>query len=84
VVAVVAAAVRRLRQRSFVPLSRSLQRLVRDDSGQDVVEYALLTAFLGLAALTAWSTIRDTLGLSYAGTTTGVQGLWDAPPPSGS
>jgi len=61
-----------------------LLRIARDDSGQDVVEYALLTAFFGLAALAAWTSIRDALGLSYGSTTTGVQGLWDPPPPSGS
>ena len=60
-----------------------LRRIARDDSGQDVVEYALLTAFYGLAALAAWTTIRDALGVSYSRTTTGVQGLWDPPPPSG-
>ena len=38
---------------------------VRDDSGQDVVEYALLTAFFGLAALAAWTSMRDALGVSY-------------------
>lgn len=58
--------------------------IVRDDRGQDVVEYALLTAFFGLAALAAWTSIRDALGLGYTRTTTGVQGLWDPPPPSGS
>jgi Flp pilus assembly pilin Flp len=78
------APVNKPRPKSFVSILRSLQRLVRDDAGQDVVEYALLTAFLGLAALTAWSTIRDALGLSYAGTTTDVRGLWDTPAPSGS
>ena len=65
-----------------------LLRIARDDSGQDVVEYALLTAF-GLAALAAsWVTIRDALGVSYGSTTSGVEELWGntpAPtPPSGS
>ena len=59
-------------------------RLVHDDSGQDVVEYTLLTAFFGLCALAAWTSLRDALGLSYAGTTSGVQAIWDPPPPSGS
>ncbi len=35
-----------------------LRRIARDDSGQDVVEYALLTAFFGLAALAAWTSIQ--------------------------
>jgi Flp pilus assembly pilin Flp len=61
-----------------------LLRIAVDDSGQDVVEYALLTAFFGLAALAAWTSMRDALGSSYSGTTSGVQGLWDPPPPGGS
>jgi Flp pilus assembly pilin Flp len=61
-----------------------LRRLVWDESGQDVVEYALLTAFFGLCALAAWTGIRDAVGLNYTGTTTGLSGLWDPPPPSGS
>lgn len=59
-------------------------RLANEDSGQDVVEYALLTAFFGLVALAAWTSVRDALAVSYGGTTSGVQGLWDPPPPSGS
>jgi Flp pilus assembly pilin Flp len=65
-------------------VSTWLRRIARDDSGQDVVEYALLTAFFGLAALAAWTSIRDAIGMSYGSTTSGVQGLWDPPPPSGS
>jgi Flp pilus assembly pilin Flp len=61
-----------------------LPRLARDDSGQDVVEYALLTAFFGVAALAAWTSIRDALGVGYGSTTAGVQGLWDPPPPIAS
>jgi Flp pilus assembly pilin Flp len=59
-------------------------QLIRDEHGQDIVEYALLTAFFGLCAVLAWTNIREALGASYGGTTTGMQGLWDAPPPSGS
>jgi Flp pilus assembly pilin Flp len=65
-------------------VSTWLLRIAREDSGQDVVEYALLTAFFGLAALAAWTSIRDALGVNYGSTTSGVQGLWDPPPPSGS
>jgi len=63
---------------------RRLLQLLRDDEGQDLIEYALLTAFFALSAVAAWETIRDAVGLTYTGATTGVQGLWDPPPPSGS
>lgn len=66
------------------PIGSLVARLVRDDEGQDLVEYALLTAFIGLCAVAVWSGIRDAVGLNYSGATTGVQGLWDPPPPSGS
>jgi Flp pilus assembly pilin Flp len=65
-------------------LTAMLRALARDESGQDIVEYALLTAFFGLAALAAWTSIRDALGVNYGATTTGVQAIWDPPPPSGS
>lgn len=62
----------------------SLRLFLHDDRGQDLVEYTLLTAFFGLCAMAAWAGIRDAVGLNYSGASTGVQGLWDAPPPSGS
>jgi hypothetical protein len=65
-------------------LTAFLGRLAAEDGGQDVVEYALLTAFFGLCALAAWTSVRDGLALSYGSTTAGVQGLWEPPPPSGS
>ena len=64
--------------------SQVIRQLLREDHGQDIVEYALLTAFFGLCALLAWTNIREALGVTYGGTTAGVQGLWDPPPPSGS
>jgi Flp pilus assembly pilin Flp len=65
-------------------VSPGLKRLLSEDAGQDIVEYALLMAFFALCAVAAWTGVRDALGLSYTGTATGVQGLWDPPPPSGS
>jgi Flp pilus assembly pilin Flp len=65
-------------------LTAFVGRLASEDSGQDVVEYALLTAFFGLVALAAWTSLLDALGVSYGGTTSGVQSLWEPPPPSGS
>ena len=62
----------------------SAAALFADDTGQDIVEYALLTAFFGLCALVAWSTLGDALSASYTGTTSGVQDLWDPPPPIGT
>jgi Flp pilus assembly pilin Flp len=65
-------------------LTAFVERLAREDSGQDVVEYALLTAFFGLAVLAAWTSLLEALRVSHGGTTSGVQSLWEPPPPSGS
>ena len=65
-------------------LTTALRRLAGDESGQDVVEYALLTAFFGLAAFAAWTSIREALAANYGATSSGVQTIWDPPPPSGS
>jgi Flp pilus assembly pilin Flp len=59
------------------------RRLLRDDHGQDLVEYALLTAFIGFSALAAVSLILNAIGTTYGSQVTGVNGLWDAPSPAG-
>jgi Flp pilus assembly pilin Flp len=56
-------------------------RLTREEDGQDLVEYGLLMAFFGLVALTVWVNITDAVGLRYGRTRSGVQGLWETPPP---
>lgn len=76
--------------RSMSPLRREragarvlwlFQRLWHEQSAQDVIEYALLTAFIGLAGLAAWGAIEDALGAAYTGFDTNTQGLWEPPPP---
>jgi Flp pilus assembly pilin Flp len=53
----------------------------REDDGQDLVEYALLTALIGLVGVTVWSTIVTLIGDRYTDYDNGVQGLWDSPAP---
>jgi Flp pilus assembly pilin Flp len=59
-------------------------RLWAEDGGQDLVEYALLLMFFGVVLLATWTSITTALGTNFGQTNTGVQGLWDAPPPGGS
>ena len=42
-------------------------RLAVEDRGQDLVEYALLTAAIGLAGSVAWPLIVDSMGATYQG-----------------
>lgn len=53
----------------------TLKRFVADDGGQDLVEYALLTALIGIAAIATWQVIADRVGIAYAGSNTDVQAL---------
>lgn len=57
--------------------------LVKDDRGQDLIEYALLTAAIGLAGAATWPIIVNTIGTTYRALDTNTQGLWEPPPPSG-
>lgn len=45
----------------------TLQRLLSHDDGQDLVEYALLVAFVGLVAVAAFLALEDALGNAYSG-----------------
>lgn len=63
---------------------RLLRAFLSDETGQDLVEYAYLTLFVGLAGLAAWIAIVDSMGTAYAGFDSGTQELWEPPdPPSG-
>lgn len=43
----------------------TLKRLLGEDNAQDVVEYALLVAFVGLTVLAAWLAIQDGIATGY-------------------
>jgi pilus assembly protein Flp/PilA len=45
---------------------RVLQGLVRDESGQDLIEYALVAAIIGLAAVAAMSTLASNISNAFS------------------
>jgi Flp pilus assembly pilin Flp len=59
---------RRLKAGASAALRR-FRGLVRDDSGQDIVEYALLGALIGIAALLVWQQLAALVGVTYDQTT---------------
>jgi Flp pilus assembly pilin Flp len=61
-----------------------LIRVLRSDNGQDVIEYALLTAVIGFAGLAVWPAIVNSLGVAYAALDQQTQDLWEPPNPGGS
>jgi Flp pilus assembly pilin Flp len=61
-----------------------LRRLFLDDHGQDLVEYALLATFIGLAGIAALPLIAGAIGTTYNSWNTGTNSIWQTPPPAGS
>ena len=59
-------------------------RLVRDDSAQDLLEYAFLAAFLGIAGWVVLGSLGPTILTTYNSWTnsSGVPSLWQPPEPS--
>jgi len=50
-----------------------LRAFIRDERGQDIVEYALLGALVGIAAILIWQALVLTVGNVYTAADTGVQ-----------
>jgi Flp pilus assembly pilin Flp len=44
-----------------------LVRLIRDEDGQDILEYALLCAFIAFAGMAAFAAMSATIGTAYQG-----------------
>ena len=55
--------------------------VMADDGGQDLIEYALLTAIIGIAGLLALSTLPTKMGAVYESWNTAGQNAWQPCPP---
>ena len=64
-----------------------MRRLIRqwldDECGQDLIEYALLAAFIGTVGILAWESIGVGIGNAYVGWDTGIQDLSSCTPDPG-
>lgn len=60
-----------------------LLKLLADDGGQDLVEYALLTTVVGLSAVVAFNLLQAAIGFAYGSWETGVNNIWESPDPTG-
>ena len=58
-------------------LRRSAAHLLVDETGQDLMEYALITAFIGVVGILLWENIRTGIGGAYANWDSGGQNLWE-------
>jgi Flp pilus assembly pilin Flp len=61
----------------------TLLRLIGDEGGQDLIEYALLTSVIGLVGYASFDYIRSAIGSTYATWDTEVNDLWVPEDPSG-
>ena len=63
---------------------RLLARFIREDAGQDLMEYAFLAAALATAGMLALNAIGPAVGVTYntwIGPTTGSPALWQPAEP---
>ncbi len=58
----------------------TIRAFARDERGQDLVEYALLSGFIGVAGVVTMNQLGITMGTVYAGWTAAVNALWESPP----
>lgn len=60
-----------------------LTRLLIEENGQDLIEYAILAAFIGTVGILAWQSIGTGIFNAYDGWDAGVQGLSACTPDPG-
>ena len=59
------------------------KRLFLETDGQDVIEYALLTALIGLAGGAAWSAMLTSVGTMFTAVSGVVWNRWEPADPVG-
>lgn len=60
-----------------------LLQFIRDEDGQDLIEYALLACFIGVCAVVAWTNIPPKIAAAYLAWDSGVQNLSACTPDPG-
>jgi Flp pilus assembly pilin Flp len=60
---------------------RRLGRMLADESGQDLIEYALLTGIITVAAILVFPAVRVKMTAAYQAWNTNAQAIWEPPPP---
>jgi len=54
-------------------MTRVIDRLLREDAGQDLIEYALLAAFVSIIAIAAITSIGTSVNVWYGGFDTQIK-----------
>ena len=71
-------------QRASERAANVVRAFVRQDDGQDVIEYGLLSAFFGIVCIAVWLSIEGRLRTNYINYDTNTQNIWASPDPGGS
>jgi len=56
-------------------------KFIRDTIGQDLIEYMLLVAFLGIVGYTGIEVLGNAMRDSYGKENKAIQNIWETPPP---
>jgi Flp pilus assembly pilin Flp len=67
--------------RLYVRLRALAVAFVCDEHGQDLIEYALLTATIGVAGAAVWAAMGPAIAAAYTTWGTGVNNQWETPDP---
>ena len=60
---------------------RRMVRLLSDDSGQDLIEYALLTGIIAIGWVLVGSPLTQRMVNAYQAWNSGADAIWIPPPP---
>jgi Flp pilus assembly pilin Flp len=60
---------------------KTMLRFAREDDGQDVIEYALLTAGIGIVSVATWPLIEAGIKNTYEALDSDTQDIWEVPNP---
>ena len=60
-----------------------MRRLIQEEEAQDLIEYALLSAFVGVVGILVWANISTKIGLGYQAWDTNVQAISGCTPDPG-
>jgi Flp pilus assembly pilin Flp len=71
-------------QRAAARAASTGRAFLRQDGGQDVIEYGLLSAFFGIVCIAVWLSIEGRLRTSYQSYDSNTQSIWASPDPGGS
>jgi pilus assembly protein Flp/PilA len=60
-----------------------ITEFVRDESGDDLIEYALLAALIGIVGVIAFNAMSGKMGTAYSNWNTNATDKWVPCPPGG-